>query len=300
VQLALLGVPPLIRRSMNWPERRAQLRILAVGWPLVITAPGYWMMSSSDRWLISHFFGDAVTGIYNFSAQFGLLAHFLASAVTATWLPEVARIADANTPDAAAVIGRAWERVTLLFTIAWFGIALFGPELIRFVAAPSFFPGTAVVAPIAAGALFNGLLQLGMTGLVLRGNTSRALVPTLVCAFAGFGANFLIIPLLGWQSASWINAMTFAALAVWLIRRSSTLLRVDVRWGRLGAIATGLALVVGMMMLSVVEGTFAGLALKVLVFTTGSLAVAVALEGTAGTTRLFQEARRVVLRAGTV
>ena len=298
LQITLLGVPSVRRDSTDWPSRKDQLRILAVGWAIVMTGPGYWVMASSDRWLISYLAGNAATGVYSFGAQFGLLAHVLATAVIATWLPEVARVADAKTPDAAALIGRAWDRVSLLFMIAWLGISLFGPELIRAIAAPSFFAGTAVVAPIAAGALFNGLMQFGMTGLVLGGKTSRAVVPTLMCAAGGVGANVMAIPSLGWQSAAWVNALTFAALAIWLIRRSSTLLPAHVRWGRLASVAMGLAAIVGLMGLTLAEGTLTALTVKALVFLAASLAAAAAMEGMVGIGRAFQEARRVLVRKG--
>ena len=107
----------------------------------------------------------------------------------------------------------------------------------------------------------------------------------------------MLIPWLGWQSAAWTNAITFAALAIWLIRRSSVLLPANVRWVRLALVATGLAAIVGLLELTLAKGTLTALTVKGLVFLPASLAAAVVIEGMAGIGRSCRELHNTILRA---
>ncbi|MHB1047640.1 MAG: lipopolysaccharide biosynthesis protein [Thermoanaerobaculia bacterium] len=237
--LVLLGVPriPLRGGGLGRSEARA---VLAVGAVMTATAPAYWVIAWSDRWWVARFAGEGALGIYNYSAQFGLLGQIVATGVAMTWLPEIARPRDAA-GSGGPEIGTAWERVVVVFVAVWLLLALLGPEAVRLLAAPSFHAGSWVVAPVAAGALLNGFVQLGVAGLVLASGSRRLLVPWTVCALLSAGLNALLIPRLGWGAAPWVNVVAMGILSVWLGAEALRRVDVRVRWARVvagGATAT--------------------------------------------------------------
>lgn len=238
VMIAVLGVPV---RSLLLPTRLSlahKRELVGLGIACTATGPGFWIMSSSDRWFLVTSCGESCTGIYNYSFQLAIMAQFVPAAVGATWLPEIARIAaHDNGLQASIAIGRLWSRVAGLYLITWVAVSLLGGEVLRFLTAPTFHSGAGVIPLIAAGVVGNGFVQLGMSGLVMAKRAHGALIPTAVAAAVSLGLNAVLVPRYGLWGAATSYAASFAVLGTLLVWLGHRAFPVRTAWKRLAALS---------------------------------------------------------------
>ena len=89
----MLGVPPfelLLKPSgLRYADRK---RILGIGPAIIITAPAYWVISSSDRWFLGYFADATTVGIYSVSAGVAVAGLTINSAILTIWIPEATKL----------------------------------------------------------------------------------------------------------------------------------------------------------------------------------------------------------------
>jgi O-antigen/teichoic acid export membrane protein len=236
VALAANGLPlgALRARSGLSPARRWQ--VASLGLASTVTAPGYWIMTSSDRWILAAWWNDSVVGVYSFASQFGLLAQFVPVAVGAVWLPEVMRL-EGRGSRARPAIGRLWEAVALVYMAAWVAVSLAGGDLLRLLSAPSFHEGAGVIPLVAGAVVLNGFFQLGVQSHTMAHRLARTLGPVALAVAVSLALNLVSIPWLGAAGAAWTQALSFFLLAVVVVWRGQQVYPIDVRWLRVGALA---------------------------------------------------------------
>ena len=213
--VALLWIPApsrLFRRSDMPPAARRTL--VAVGLPGLVTAPAYWVVSSSDRWFLARYFDGAEVGVYSIGATVGSLGLVLSMAITSAWLPELAR-----TEASGAGISRERKRelVQLLVAVmlmAWLAVVAAGGDAIRWLADPRFHGAAAVVPWLAAGVLFYGAMHVGNTLLIMLGQLRWS---GWIWAFGmviSIVLNLALVPRWGSLGAAWTQCLSFALVMV--------------------------------------------------------------------------------------
>lgn len=244
----MLGLPSaetLLRTSGLSIERRKAL--VAVGVPALVTAPAYWVVSSSDRWFLARYFDSAEVGIYSLGSMVGTVGVVVSSAITAAWLPELAR---AESEERRASANESGERVQLLLclsVVVWVATVAAGGDVLRWLASPKFHAAAAVVPMLAAGVLFYGLMHVGNAFLVMRGQMRWTAAVWCVALTASLVLNAWLVPELGSHGAALTQVISFliAMILVWVaVLKFESL---DLKWSRI-ALATVLALAAGFLL----------------------------------------------------
>ncbi|MBM4260248.1 MAG: lipopolysaccharide biosynthesis protein [Deltaproteobacteria bacterium] len=145
----------------------AGLGLIKIGLAGVVTAPLYWLLSSSDRWFLQHFHGDTAVGIYSIGYSVGIVGMMINNAVTAVWLPEAAREFEQDPRRAQNTLGLLMTRLIAAMAIIWLAVAAAGGDLVRWMANERFHGAAACVPYVAGGVFFYGVLHLANTGLLL-------------------------------------------------------------------------------------------------------------------------------------
>lgn len=216
--VVFLGMPSPVRltRSSGLSKDAAR-RLLGVGLAGVITAPAYWVVSSSDRWFIAQYFDNAEVGIYSVGCTVGTIGMVVSNAITAAWLPELSR---AESSDGTSLLQRKGELSQVLaavLLIAWLAVVAAGGDVIRLLADPRFHSVAAVVPWLAAGVLFHGAMHVGNAHLILLGKLHWAAWCWGLALFVSIGLNFWLVPQYGILGASITQAVTLsmAMLLIW-------------------------------------------------------------------------------------
>lgn len=232
--LMLLGVPSssdLLRHSGLSTKMKRDAVLL--GFAGSITAPMYWVISSSDRWFLAKFASDSIIGIYSMASSIALLGLILNSALFLTWVPEASRVYNVQNDDALPALGRIWERLVVGFAMVWVAVVAAGGDFLRLLAAPQFHSGVDFIPFLAGGVFFYGLAGLANTSFFLNGRMAPVAIFWVVGAIASLGLNMLLTPTLSALGAAIAQTVSFGLLAIAILIASHRSLPIPINWLRL-------------------------------------------------------------------
>ncbi len=237
--LVLLGVPRVAMFrggdiSMTWPRRRQLLRL---GVSSAITAPLYWLMTSSDRWFLAAYSSEAQLGIYSVASTLAATGLILNTAITLTLFPEASRLYVQKSFDVRTQLARLCERLALVLVLVWAAIATLGPPVLRLLTAPSFHGGIAYIPWLASGVLLYGLAGLGNLPYFLMGKMESLARFWVMTVVVNLLSNWLLVPHLGGLGAAMAQALAFAVLALLTLNLGRHVLAIPIRWLWLGTAA---------------------------------------------------------------
>ncbi len=237
IPILMLGVPPsalLFKPSgLGYADRK---RILGIGVAIVITAPAYWVISSSDRWFLSYFADSTTVGIYSVSAGVAVAGLTINSAILTIWIPEATKLFETRSADGLAKLGFINEAILAAMACIWLAVSAAGGDLVRLLTAKSFHDGTFVIPFIAAGVFFHGVAQLSNTVYLLE----RRVHCTIFWWVGGAAVNLMLclflVPRLGLLGAASGQFVSLIVIALGLSMGTKLILS-HIRWIRLVVIA---------------------------------------------------------------
>lgn len=247
--LIILGLPgkkSMSVKSLDIPVgiKRAVLKFSVAG---SITAPMYWVISSSDRWFLAEYASSASIGIYSVAVSVATFGLMINNGLTLTWFPEISRIyADQNSASL-ALIGRLWQRMTVGLSMVWLIVSGAGGDVLRLMAAPQFHQGAYYIPWLAGGVFFYGLASLANTAFFLAGQMGKVALLWILGAIVSLGLNFWLVPNLAAQGAALTQCVSYGAIAVGIIAASRKILPLPVEWGRL-VLSLAMVMVAGVIM----------------------------------------------------
>ncbi len=245
----LLGVPSwraLGSASKLKPDQRWQL--LATGLAGVVTAPAYWVLSSSDRWFLAAYHGSEQVGIYSIGYTVGTVGIVVSTAITGAWLPELARAESADGESFTTHKSDMTQTLAALLMIVSVAIASAGGDIIRALADARFYSAGEIVPWLAASVLFYGWLHVGNALLVLAGKLHWAALAWCAALIVSLYLNWKLVPVHGALGAALTQAASFllVMVLVWLAALHFERLRLD--WRRLAA-SFALSVIVAIIMI---------------------------------------------------
>lgn len=249
VPVAVLGTPGLsllFRSSGLQPSERRQL--IGIGIAGTMTAPAYWVMSSSDRWFLGYFEDTASVGIYSIAYSVGIMGMMANSAITAVWAPEVAREYETDRQRAPTRLGIIAERLLIAAAVVWLAVTAAGSDVIRLLAAPSFHKAGELVPYIAAAVFFHAVTHIANASLLVKKRLGLALWCWLAAGILCWGLNLVLVPELGRLGAALTQTVSFAVLSLLILAGAQRLFPLQFHWGRLGSLLL-LTLLLGLIMM---------------------------------------------------
>ncbi len=221
IPIISLGIPPfrvLARRpKLNSADGR---KILSVGIAVILTAPAYWVMSSSDRWVLAYFRDASSVGVYSVGYNVAIIGMTLNSAILMAWMPEAARLFETQSKDGLLQVGRISGVMITLLACTWLAVTAAGGDIIRLIVSPSF-QGAAIVVPFIAGTVFlHGIIHLANTVYVLDKPVHRTIGWWIAGAIASLFLNAVLISEFGALGAAISQLAAFLIVAAGLFLRA--------------------------------------------------------------------------------
>ncbi len=275
IPVVVLGVPDHAQMTkpsgLSGKERTSIFRIGLAG---IVTAPAFWLITSSDRWFLGYFENPASVGIYSVGYNIAVMGMMVNNAVMMAWTPETAKKFEEDPEHASADMGRLANRLVGGFACVWLAVTAAGGDMIRLLAPPAFHDAAVVIPFLAAGVFFNAISHLWNANLLVVKRLSYAmwwwLAGGLICVFL----NLALVPSLGRFGAAIAQAVSYASVAAGIMIAAQKVCPLEIAWQRVG-LTLGGVLVVGICMYPAwASMPVASLLLKLPV---GALAVAVVL-----------------------
>lgn len=222
VTFAMLPHPPPSQNATSALDKHQMGTMVAIGLPLVATAPAYWVLSSSDRWFLATYSTPAELGIYSVGVTIGSLGQMVTAALCSVWYPELSKRLHQRTNLDFQDLAKAHTLLVSVLLIVCFGLTVFGSNIIHLLAHRKFWGASEYVPLIALGLTFYGINQFQGFGFTMaRKNHVLPLVwagGVAVC----LGLNWYLVPRHGPYGAALAQCLSYLAVAIvtwWVSRR---------------------------------------------------------------------------------
>ena len=187
---------------------------LAFSLPQVPGGIMLWIISSSDRYFITHFLGLAQTGIYSASSTLANLTILFYAPISVVLYPLVSKLWDENRR---SEVQNYLEYSTKLFITlaipASVGLAILSQPLLKLLTTTEFLAGEYLVLLLAIGSIFLGLYQININIVLLTKKTKFLPLITAAAAMTSLALNIVLIPYLGIAGAAISNIASYFVLA---------------------------------------------------------------------------------------
>lgn len=240
IPFLILGSPSpaqLVKSSgLSQLDRR---KIFMIGLAGTVTAPAYWLISSSDRWFLGYFQDTTAVGIYSMGYSVAIMGMMANNAVLSVWAPETVKEFESNPGEAPVQLGKTAERLVAGFACVWLAITAAGGDTIRLLAAPTFHQGADVIPFIAAAVMFHGIIHIANAVFLLMKHLQRTVWFWIVGGVVSIALNLFLIPKLGILGAAISQACSFGVIAIGMVMGAQSIYPLQLNWPRLGVVLVG-------------------------------------------------------------
>lgn len=179
--------------------------------PLLVHYLSMYVLSSSDRIMITRLVGSSDTAIYNVAYTVASIILIFEQSVDASYAPWVYQKMENNEYKS---IDKRGQQIVIFFGGATLLCALFAPEIIGILAPESYSSGVYVVPAVATSVFFTTLYSLFMRIELYCKKTLIITIATVLAALINIVLNFIFIPIFGFVAAGYTTLISYVFLSV--------------------------------------------------------------------------------------
>jgi O-antigen/teichoic acid export membrane protein len=194
-------------------DRQRLTALLHIGLPLLPAAVAAWIVSVSDRLLLTHLATLSDVGLYSAAAQIATVPNLAISAFMLGWLPFALRVQHA--PEAPRLYGTSLSLFVAAGAVATLLAVPLGEPVLAFISGPAFAPGGTVIWLLVGSAFAYGGYVMLNVGVMVARRTALISAVTAIAAAVNVVVNLALIPPLGFLGAG------IATLAAYLASSGS-------------------------------------------------------------------------------
>lgn len=184
---------------------------LAFNIPLLPHYLSMYVLSSSDRIMITKMVGLSATAIYSVSYTVASVINILWQSIDASLSPWIYEKLNSNDKERV----RAVTGMTIsIFAAACLFCTLFAPEIMTILAPEEYSAGIYVIPPVTAGVFFTAMYSVYMRVELFYKQSGFATVATSIAALVNIFLNYIFIRLFGAVAAGYTTMISYALLAV--------------------------------------------------------------------------------------
>lgn len=189
-------------------------KLLHFSVPLVPNSVCWWLVDSSDRYVISYFIGTSATGIYSISGKFSQLLTVVTSVFQLAWQENA--IIESDSKERDAFYTKTFNTYMRLLLGGYLVVLPFIRIIIPFLLADSYQIGFLYNPILLIGAVFSAFSQFYGSAYLVFEKTNGALTTTIIAAIINLSIGVLLIGRIGLFAPALGTAVSF--LIQWLIR----------------------------------------------------------------------------------
>ena len=179
--------------------------------PLLPHYLSMYVLSSSDRIMITKMVGLSATAIYSVSYTVASVINILWQSIDASLSPWIYENLNSNDKERVrAVTGKTIS----IFAAACLFCTLFAPEIMTILAPEEYSAGIYVIPPVTAGVFFTAMYSVYMRVELFYKQSGFATVATSIAALVNIFLNYIFIRLFGAVAAGYTTMISYALLAV--------------------------------------------------------------------------------------
>lgn len=243
ISILILGTPlPSQLCQSSYMSSSDKVSFMKIGLAGTITAPTYWLISSSDRWFLGYFMDATSVGIYSMAYSVGIVGMMVNNALLAVWTTEAAKEFEYNADNATNTLGKTANYIVAAYISVWLVVSAFGGEIVRLLATSDFHNAAELIPFIAGAVFFHGIIHLFNSSLLLINRLAYAIRWWLIGGIISIVLNIILIPTFGRLGAAVTQVVTIGIIATGILYAAQKNYPLHLNWVRIIACAT-LALV---------------------------------------------------------
>lgn len=202
--------------------------ILNYSAPLVPNTICWWVVNSSDRYIILYFLGTVYNGIYSISTKFPTILTTITSIFYLAWQEEAIKQYDSKEKD--ILFNKIFEKYyVLLFTLCLCAIPATRIVIELFVSS-EYKNAWEYTGFLYLGAVFSALCSFLGIGYQVSKETSRSFFTTCFSAILNIIINVVFIKFIGLQAASFSTFIAYLFLMIIRIKHSKKYFVLKINW----------------------------------------------------------------------
>lgn len=216
--LIIVFILPYLKRFFTFRIDSSMLKeMLAYAAPLVPASIAFWVISSSNRFFLSHYESLAHVGIYGVAVKFATVITLLTSSFQMAWRPYTMSIKDR--PDAKKIFSNIYLFILAGGMLGLLGIATFIPYILRWmISNPEFHEASHYITVLSLGTFLNFYYLIISVGLFIKKETKTISIYFGIAALISVVLNIALIPMLSIWGAVFavVAAYLFACIAIFI------------------------------------------------------------------------------------
>lgn len=201
---------------------------LRFGLPAVPRSAMMWIITFSDRYIISYFMGVSPTGIYNAAYVLATHVSFFIGPTGTLLFPTVSKSYDEkNLEETRNYLKYSLKYFMMVAIPSAFGLSILAKPILQILTTPEFLSGYTIVPLIAFGTLLYGVYVIGTHPIVLVYKTELITALLGTAAALNIGLNILLIPRMGILGAAVATLIAYSVLGILTLMVSRRYLKFD-------------------------------------------------------------------------
>lgn len=253
--LAFAATHPMVGFAI--PRFSRVKKYLTFGLPLLMSGAAFWVVQSSDRYLITLFLGVLFVGYYAPAYALGNMIHFLVMPFALALPPALSKLSDeGKLSEVQTYLKYSLKYFLLLAIPAVFGLSALSEQLLTIISTKEIASQAHGVIPyVAMSLVLYGIYTIVFQVLFLYSRTALSGLFWVGAALLNIGLNLVLIPLLGILGAALTTllAYLFATSLTWYY--SSKHLTFPIDWQAIGKSILASLLMAGTILWFHAEGT---------------------------------------------
>lgn len=179
--------------------------------PLIPHYLSHIILSQSDRIIIAKILNSAQAGLYGVGYSAASVINIIWSAISGSWTPWIYKKIKENEYNKIYKITNCL--VIFLIVICIIFIA-FAPEIIKILAAPSYYEAIWIIPPVVIGIFFTFLCNIYGNILFYYKKSKIVMSATVTCAISNIILNLIFIPKYGYIAAAYTTMVCYMLFAL--------------------------------------------------------------------------------------
>lgn len=200
--------------SVNEISKKKLKELLSYSAPLIPNSLGWWVVASSDRYVIAWFLGAAANGIYSIAGKFSQLLTFITTVFQLAW--QESAIMEENSENRDKFYTRTFNTYMRLLLGGYLVVLPFIKIIIRLLLAESYQVGWLYNPILLIGAVFSAFSQFYGSAYLVFKKTSGAFTTTVVAAIINLVLGIGLVHYIGLFAPALGTACSF--LIQWILR----------------------------------------------------------------------------------
>lgn len=201
---------------------------LSYGLPLTPTSAVLWIISSSNRYLISYYIGVTATGIYSAAYNIGWYTVFLISPITRLLFPTISKSYDEkNLSETRNYLKFSLKYFLMIAIPSAFGLSILAKPILQVLTTSEFVTGNTIVPFIAFSGVLSGVYEISVFIIHLVKKTKLVFMLLVISALLNIVLNVVLIPRMGLTGAATATLVAYGVAGILVLIVTRRYLKFD-------------------------------------------------------------------------